>query len=88
MASYRLFWKRSAEHDLRSIDRQQIPRIIEAVENLADNPFPPQHRKLRGAEQFYRIRVGEYRVVYQVDVEAGAVIIYYVRHRKKAYREV
>lgn len=88
MASYKILWKHSAERDLRNIDRQQIPRIIEAIERLADDPFPLQHHKLRSTEQFYRIRVGDYRVVYQVDIKTNVVIIYYVRHRSKAYREL
>ena len=86
MDSYEIRWKRSAERDLRKIDPQQIPRIIRAVESLADNPFPPQYRKLRGSEQDYRIRVGDYRVIYQVDTRTKIVTIYHLRHRKEAYR--
>lgn len=52
MDSYEIQWKRSAEQDLRNIDRQQIPRIVKAVESLADSPFPPQCRKLRGQNSF------------------------------------
>lgn len=87
MGSYDIRWKGSAEWDLRNIDPQQIPRIIQAVEFLADNPFPTQCRKLRGSEQDYRIRVGDYRVIYQVDVKANMVTIYHVRHRREAYRK-
>lgn len=47
MDSYEIRWKSSATRDLHNIDSQQIPRIIEAVESLANNPFPPQHRKMR-----------------------------------------
>ncbi|RLJ00215.1 MAG: type II toxin-antitoxin system RelE/ParE family toxin [Candidatus Aenigmatarchaeota archaeon] len=86
MDSYEIRWKRSAERDLRNIDPQQIPRIIRAIESLAGNPFPPQYRKLRGSEQNYRIRVGNYRVIYQVDTRTRIVTIYHVRHRREAYR--
>ena len=86
MDSYEIRWKNSAEKDLRNIDPQQIPRIVTAVESLVDNPFPRQHRKLQGAEWDYRIRVGDYRVIYQVDTETKVVIIYHVRHRREAYR--
>jgi mRNA interferase RelE/StbE len=88
MDSYDIRWKGSAERDLRNIDRQQIPRIVDAVESLTDNPFPPQYRKLRGSEIDYRIRVGDYRVIYQVDTKTKAVTIYYVRHRREAYRKL
>ena len=87
MDSYEIHWKRSAEHDLRSIDPQQISPIIKAVESLVNNPFPSQYRKLKGSERIYRIRIGNYRVVYQLNIEAKAIIIYRVRHRKEAYRK-
>ena len=86
MASYEIHWKRSAERDLRNIDPQQIPRIIHAVGALENNPFPPQHRKLRGSEREYRLRVGDYRVTYEVDTSLRRVTIYHVRHRSEAYR--
>jgi mRNA interferase RelE/StbE len=86
MGSYEIQWKSSATRDLHNIDSQQIPRIIKAVESLANNPFPPQHRKIRGSVRDYRIRIGDYRVVYQVHTKSRAVIIYHVRHRRYAYR--
>ncbi|MEX2722199.1 MAG: type II toxin-antitoxin system RelE/ParE family toxin [Candidatus Wukongarchaeota archaeon] len=87
MGSYKVLWKKSAERDLRNIDLQQIPRIIKAVESLEDDPFPPQSRKLRGSKQTYRIRVGDYRIIYQADIKAKVVIIYHIRHRKVTYRK-
>jgi len=86
MGSYKVQWKRSAERDLRRLDPQQIPRIIQAVDSLTADPFRRGYRKLRGVERAYRIRVGDYRVVYQVDMKAEIVIIYHVRHRGEAYR--
>ena len=56
MGFYEIKWKHSAEKDLRSIDRQFIPRILEVIESLADNPFQLKHRKLQGAEASYRYR--------------------------------
>ena len=87
MASYEIRWKGSAKRDLRNIDPQQIPRVIQAVESLVENLFPPQCRKLRGSERDYRIRVGDYRVIYQVDVKTKGVTIYHVRHRGEACRK-
>lgn len=82
MDSYEIQWKGSAERELRRLDPQQIPQIIQTVDALANAPFPRGCRKLHGAERAYRIRVGEYRV----DVKAKVVTIYHVRHRGKAYR--
>ena len=87
MASYKIEWKRSAEKDLRKIDRLRIPPIIEAVDALTTDPFPTGCRKLQGTEQQYRIRVGDYRVIYEVDSQINTVIIYRIRHRKDAYRK-
>ena len=64
MGSYEIRWKSSAARDLHSIDPQHIPRIIRAIESLADNPFPSQHRKIRGSVRDYRIRIGDYRIIY------------------------
>lgn len=86
MGSYEVRWKNSAERDLRKLDPQYVLQIIQAAESLGDNPFPRQHRKLRSSERHYRIRVGVYRVVYQVDTRAKMVVIYHVRHRREAYR--
>ena len=86
MASCRIEWKRSAERDLRGIDRKQIPRIIAAVDSLARNPTSSGSRKLVGSERVYRIRVGDYRVIYEYDAAPGVVSIFHVRHRREAYR--
>ena len=58
------------------------------VEALEDDPFPRQSVKLTGAEQLYRLRVGDYRIVYGVDKDAGQVIVHYVRHRRDVYRQL
>jgi mRNA interferase RelE/StbE len=86
VASCRVDWKRSAEHDLRGLDHKQIPRIVEAVEQLTRNPLPADSRKLVGAEYLYRIRIGDYRVIYEYGQSPGMVTILHVRHRREAYR--
>jgi mRNA interferase RelE/StbE len=86
VASCRVEWRRSAERDLLGIDRKQIPRIIAAVERLSLNPAPTGSRKLVGSGHLYRLRVGDYRVVYEFGAAAGTICIFYVRHRRDAYR--
>ena len=86
MDSYRIEWKDSARKELRRLDRPVIPRILEAVRSLAANPFPQGYRKLKGSGQSYRIRVGEYRVVYEVAEDHLVVEVVRVRHRKDVYR--
>lgn len=87
MDSYNIQWKKSAEKDLLNIDHQQIPRIIKSVESLIKNPFPNQSLKLHGTNKLYRIRIGDYRVIYQVNNNENILTIFYVRHRKDVYRK-
>ena len=85
MAPFRLEWRASAAKELRKIDRHTIPRIVEAIEQLAIEPLPPGAKKLQGSDYIYRIRVGDYRIVYELDT-AGRITIVRVRHRKEVYR--
>lgn len=75
MGSFKVDFKGSFGHDLRNIDRKFIPKIITAIENLSENPFSEQTKKLKGAESTYRLRVGVYRVVYQVDVSSKIIVV-------------
>ena len=86
MDLFEIYPKGSFEHDLRNIDRQFIPRILTAIESLSENPFPFQSRKIKGSESSYRLRVGDYRVIYQVDTENKVVTLYHARHRKEVYK--
>ncbi len=86
MATFQIEWKPSALRELKRIDRQVIPRIIRAVEGLADDPFAAGVRKLQGAQHTYRLRVGEHRVVYEVVEAKPTVVIIRVRHRRDVYR--
>jgi len=86
MDSYSVSFKKSAEKDLRKIPKEFIPHIFQHIENLAAEPVPHDAYKLASAENLYRIRVGDYRVIYQVLHESREVIVYYIRHRSVAYR--
>jgi mRNA interferase RelE/StbE len=58
------------------------------IESLTENPFPPGFAKLASSEKMYRVRIGAYRVVYEVDTSAGIVTVHYVRHRREVYRGI
>lgn len=87
MVSFKLQWRSSAYQDLENIDKKEIPRILKKVENLTNNPFPHGFCKLKDSTKSYRIRVGNYRVIYQVEKEIITVIIVAVRHRKDVYKK-
>ncbi|MGC8490286.1 MAG: type II toxin-antitoxin system RelE family toxin [Syntrophobacteraceae bacterium] len=86
MASYRVLFSKSIRQDVRGIDKAQLSRIMDSIRTLAENPFPSGCKRLKGARSSYRIRVGRYRVVYEVEVEAATVTIFRIRHRKVVYR--
>ena len=88
MGCYSIEWKTSAKKDLRKIDKQKIPKILEAVANLALNPHPSNHKKIIGTEHNYRIRVGDYRVIYFLEDAKLVIEIVRVRHRKEAYNNL
>ena len=86
MADYKVEWKRSAVKELEKLPRQAVTRVVEAVRNLASNPFPAGIRKLTGSDQTYRIRVGVYRILYSVNVDQLIIEIIRVKHRKDVYK--
>lgn len=86
MASYKLLWKRSAEKELRKLPREAIARLVSLVESLAENPFPPGVRKLAGMEHTYRVRAGDYWLVYSVEERRLVIEVIRVGHRKEVYR--
>jgi mRNA interferase RelE/StbE len=86
MASFEIRWRSSTKKDLRSIPQEEVSRIIDTVAKLAEEPLPHGSQKLAGADHTYRIRVGDYRVVYEVLRYAATVEIERVRHRKDVYR--
>jgi mRNA interferase RelE/StbE len=87
MASFRIEWKPSTKKDLRKIPHAQVPSIIEAAVSLGAQPWPVGSQKLQGTDGTYRIRVGDYRIVYTVSQEPEVVTIIRVRHRKDVYRD-
>jgi mRNA interferase RelE/StbE len=86
MGSFRIEVVRSATKDLRAIDRQWVPRIMVAIESLADDPIPVGCKKLVGSDHTYRIRVGDYRIVYDIQNSNLVVFVIRVRHRRDVYR--
>ena len=86
MASYPIEFTRPAERDLRRLDRMMVPRVVQAIDALAQEPRPPGVRKLVGSEHTYRIRVGDYRVVYLLEDKAPGGLVVRIRHRGEVYR--
>ena len=88
MASYKVIFKPSVEKDFRSLPQEAVKRILKRIEALKNDPIPRQSVKLSGAEQLWRIRVGEYRVVFGIDKAHLQVVVHHVRHRHDVYRQI
>jgi len=86
MAKYDITFARSARKELERLDAQLVRRIFTHIESLAAYPRPPGCCKLQGSDNLWRIRVGDYRVVYSIDDRAAAIDISIVGHRKDVYR--
>jgi mRNA interferase RelE/StbE len=87
MTSYKIEWKQSAKKELKKLDRQIIPRILQTVESLADNPYSSGSKKLIGSNSSYRLRVGYYRIVYNIQSSRLTIEIIKVGHRRDIYRQ-
>ena len=86
MADYAVVFARSARKELQNLDPQVARRILKQIEALVANPRPSGVVKLEGASDLWRIRVGEWRVVYRISDRDRLVDVNAVRHRRDAYR--
>jgi mRNA interferase RelE/StbE len=87
MASFRLEWRASVHKDLRKVPPEANVKIVAAALTLVENPFPSGVKKLSGCQSTFRIRVGDYRIIYEVHASESLVMVQRVRHRKDAYRD-
>jgi mRNA interferase RelE/StbE len=83
---YEVLIERTAERDLKSLPTALFSRIVPRIKALANNPRPAGCHKLAGSKNDWRIRIGDYRVVYEIDDARKRVKIFRVRHRREVYR--
>lgn len=83
---YDVYLERAAERDLKRLSPENFHRIIPQIKALAEKPRPQGCRKLSGSKSDWRIQVGDYRVIYEIDDRFRAVRVMRVRHRREVYR--
>jgi mRNA interferase RelE/StbE len=83
---YALELSSSAEKALERLPKNVVVRIDKAINSLADDPRPRGYKKLVGTENDYRIRVGDYRIIYSIEDDKLIVLVVDVGHRKDIYR--
>lgn len=85
MDSYRVALTTSAAKELHGLPSTLVGRIVPRLEHLAAFPRPPGCKKLKGGDREWRIRVGDYRVVYEIDDSAKTVDVTRIAHRREVY---
>ncbi len=85
MARYEIEFKKSVDKDVRSIPTLDLKKILLRIDALRDEPRPPGSVKLAG-EEFYRIRQGDYRIVYEIQDAKLLIMVIKIGHRREVYR--
>jgi len=86
VTDYAITFARSARRELQALESGLAGRILQKIEALATHPRPRGSRKIQGAQDLWRIRIGEYRVIYKVADAQHLIDVVAVRHRRDAYR--
>jgi mRNA interferase RelE/StbE len=87
MPAYSIAFKTLAEKALRKLPKTIQRRIVMAVEGLASNPRPAGAKKLTAGDELWRIRVGDYRIVYHIEDKRLVILVVRVAHRRDVYRQ-
>jgi mRNA interferase RelE/StbE len=85
---YGVFVTPAFKRDLKKLDRKTLKRVFDVLEKLAEEPRPRGIEKLKENPKFYRLAVGDYRIVYSVDDKQAVIVACLIRHRKDAYRDI
>ncbi|RLE65839.1 MAG: type II toxin-antitoxin system RelE/ParE family toxin [Thermoprotei archaeon] len=84
---YRVELSKKAFRSLKKLDPRTRLRILEKLMSLREEPIPRSAAKLRGEKHAYRLRVGDYRILYKILWKEETILIFKIEHRRKAYRK-
>jgi mRNA interferase RelE/StbE len=85
MESYDIAFKKSVAKDLKKLPKKDVAKILEVIRSLSSNPRPPQVKKLSGQER-YRMRKGNYRILYTIEDSKLVITVVKVGHQREIYR--
>jgi len=88
MADFGITFARTARKELENLPAHVADRILGKIESLADNPRLPGTIKLHGQKNLWRLRVGDYRVVYLINDTSKTIDVSVIRHRRDVYRDL
>jgi mRNA interferase RelE/StbE len=84
---YKVDFTKSAEDQLESIPKSDVKKILKRAEKLGSDPFPPGHEHIKGANSdVYRVRQGDYRILYTIHEAKLLVLVVKIGHRREVYR--
>lgn len=86
MRNYKLIFSRTARKELENLNDYLVERIFLKTDELILNPRPAGCEKIKGSHNYWRIRIGDYRVVYSINDKINLVEVLVIRHRKDVYR--
>jgi mRNA interferase RelE/StbE len=83
---YRIEFSPTAESQFKELPKEVQSRLQHRIDSMTENPFPRGVKKLSAEENFYRLRIGDYRIIYQVQGKALLILILKLGHRRNVYR--
>ena len=86
--SYRIEIKRSAAKALKKIPKANRKSIVDKIDSLAESPPNPDTTKMKGNNPFHKVRVGDYRIVYEIQEDVFVILVVKIGHRKDIYRNL
>lgn len=86
MAKFKIEISSTAEKSLKKLPKRDIGKIVSTIQNLANDPYPAGCRKLTGEENVYRVKQGNYRVLYEVKGKTLIILILKIAQRKDVYK--
>jgi mRNA interferase RelE/StbE len=86
--SYRIEVKRSAAKTLKKIPKANRKRIVDKIDSLAESLPNPDTTKMKGNNPFHKVRVGDYRIVYEIQEDVLVILVVKIGHRKDIYRNL
>ena len=84
--AYTIKFRPAVEKNLRTLPQKELIRIKRKIDALAENLPDPTITKMKGNNNFHKIRAGDYRIIYEIDARAKNIIVMRIRHRKDVYR--
>ena len=86
--TFRIELTKTATKSLKAIPRKDQKRIAKKIESLAESPPDPAKTKMKGNNPFHRVRVGDYRIIYEIQNDMLLILILKIGHRKEVYRRL